>query len=502
MRLRYNGTYLDEAVNGLQILGTEGRHTLELDVVTKENIYDGSEFINARIPERTIVVYVFIPASSEAELKEKYDALYNVLNQKEEVKFRFTDENDRYYKGIFLSGSLVRAVGDSNTAAFSIQCVDPYKYAVSEKTATDTTVTTDEGDEVRVLQFENTGNVPCPVTYTITNNSDNGFVSLTSEDGEWMVFGDMTEQDGEKATKSVTTFNHKSADTILSDTKLTSSDLADIEFVFNSDSTVAVKSIMGQSVFTASAYGTKPSSTNKYYGVARSRTITSSVNVTVGSHVSFATDNTARKGLLALTLNSGGKAIADLFLLKPYTTDLTGMACCRIRNTSGKMLASENVNFSMGITDSGNPFNETSDNAGYIEIRKGKDTVYFNIAGTEIQLSNSALTSVGVDSISMWICKYTDADKGLSYIGFKDIFLRRNQVKYMKDIPNRYKSGDVLKISGTKGTMRKNGTLCNGDEVLGSKYFKIKSGTHNVLVGQSDWASAITIEASFRERWV
>ncbi len=502
MRLKYNGTFLDTIVDGIQILGTDGRHSLELDVVTKENIYDGSEFINARIPERTISVYIFIPADTEDELKEKYDKLYNALNQKEEVAFRFTDEADRYYKGIFLSGSLVRSVRNNNTAMFQIQCVDPYKYAVEEKSATDTTATTADGDTVRVLKFENNGNVPCPVVYTVTNNSDNGFISLTSDQGEWMVFGDMTEQDGEKATKSVIAFRDKTAEAISSDTSFTAADQSGIEFIYNTDSSTTVKTILDKSVYTVNSYGTKPTSTGKYYGVARSHTITSSVNVTIGAHVTFCTDNTARKGLLCMTLNSGGVAVADMYLLKPYTTDLTGKVYCRARDKNGDVVATESVGFQAGITNVNNPFNETSDNAGYIEIRKAAGTLYFNVAGTEVQLSSSTIKTKGIDSVTIWICKYTDADKGLNYIGFKDIFVRRDMVEYQKDIPNRYAQGDVLSINGNKGTMRKNGTLCNGDEILGSKYFKIPSGTHNVLVGQSEWASKVTITATFRERWV
>lgn len=504
LTLKFNGTVFEKAVPGFYTLGVSGREHSDIDISSEERVTDGSIFHSRRIPSRTITVSYAID-TTQTDANTAVNSLNKLLYSDEPKKLIFGDESGKYWKAICAGGELDSKYQSALSGTLKFECLSPYKYASASKTATDEDITLADGTVVRGLKITNEGSVPCPVTYTVTHNGDNGYISLVNDDGDYLLFGDQSEQDTEAATKSVREIKASNGAAIVSGT--TADDKSSTEFVKKGSSTSGTITINGQSVNALKiySYGTYTTDTNTYFGAARSFTLgTASPNVTVSTHAVFATGANARKGLMALTLNNAsGAAIASIFLLKPYTTDLTAYAACQIRNGS-TAIDTEKVSFTASDTSESNPFNLASDNPGLLQIRKSGSKFYFNVAGTEVQMDYSGYKSTNVASVTMWICKFSGADKPIVYAGFKDLTVRRDNVEYQKDLPNRYEDGDILKIDGEHGYLRKNGSINNGDEVLGSTYFLVPPGTHNIIFGYSPWVpsdEAPTVTATYTERW-
>lgn len=499
---KFNGAVLEKTVPGFHTLSVSGREHDSIDISSQDRVTDGSIYLNRRIPARTITITYAIDLS-QASASDAVNALNKALYSTAPVRLIFSDESDKYWTAIYSGGSLDSKYQSALSGSINFSCLEPYKKAVS-KTSFES-VTAEDG--TISITITNDGNVPCPIDWTVTHptpttegDADNGYISLASDTGEWMVFGDQAEQDTEADTKSTYVLRAATATKTFNGTA--DSNTSSVEFL--KTGTMKIGTSLDADCVIPSAYGTKPSNKNKYYGAVRSKSFTAqSANVSVTTHAVFATDNVGSKGLIALTLNASGKTLADIFLLKPYVTDLSATAYCRAYAADGTTVKStDSVSFGCAANAS-NPFCPTSDNGSLMRIEKVAGKFYFNIAGTELILTSSALKAVQPDSVSIWICRYSGNNKPVYNVGFRDLRIRLNDVEYQKDIPNRYTDGDVLKINGSKGTMRKNGALATGDEVLGSTYFMAQPGTHTVVLGCSDWCKEKpTATATIRERWI
>ena len=501
--VKFGGVWLEDRIEGFRVLSTSGRELATGDISTNHNV-DHYDFARVEASPRTITVNFQVLTSDDAE----YTAAFSILNgylSAEQSKLIFADEPDKYYIATRAKASLSDSGSYNVTGKIEFYCTDPHKYSMTTSTASQDT--DDSGNALNTITIDNTGNVPCPVDWYVDfptpateGDADCGYVSLADEYGNYLIFGDQEEQDTIDATKSV----HIRARTpALIKNKYTSKIKATMPYAYGTASVKVGTVALGDGVeaLIPSSWGTAP--TSGYYGPVASVTWTAdSATVYCSAHPLFATNNADARGLVCMALNVGSKTIADIALMKRVKGTLAAVGYARLHDADGNFDQQETVEFSVADTEY-NPFDPKSDNEGLISIYKDKGKFTFNIGGTEFTMSNSALKSLQPTSVSLWMCRYSKSTDYVANIGIRDAHVRRDSVSYAKDVPNRYTDGDSLVIRGAKGYMKKNGSIHNGDEVLGSTYFTVPPGAHTISFGYSQWCTAPpTLTAKWRARWL
>ena len=116
------------------------------------------------------------------------------------------------------------------------------------------------------------------------------------------------------------------------------------------------------------------------------------------------------------------------------------------------------------------------------------------------EIENMKCAKVQV-SIKAW--KNRTGNKFLYDLGLNRFTYQKMHVDKWKDIPNRFRSGDVITIDGDKGKFYVNGMNRQQDEILGTQYFKVDPGTSEIKFRVSEWTKTDpTIKVYIREAWL
>jgi len=148
-----------------------------------------------------------------------------------------------------------------------------------------------------------------------------------------------------------------------------------------------------------------------------------------------------------------------------------------------------------------NPYVNT---AGHSDMRKEGNTITFYYWGKHYSYVVPEVEALNVAKIQVYIAQYGSRDLGDQYVNrnyLRNIMLR-SDVEHWRDVPNRYASGDVIYIDGNAADVYVNDMPRVGDEVKGSTYFQAPTGSTDVSFAYSSFATAPTITASIRERWL
>ena len=126
--MKFNGVYLEDEIDGYRTLSVSGRELIAYDISDNSiSGGDGSRFLGAYLPSRTITVQYILESGSPEELRDKFNSLNRLLSKKQAV-ISFNDEPDYEFIGT-LGGSGGVPEGRLNViGTFDIVCSDPYKY--------------------------------------------------------------------------------------------------------------------------------------------------------------------------------------------------------------------------------------------------------------------------------------------------------------------------------------------------------------------------------------
>ncbi len=105
--------------------------------------------------------------------------------------------------------------------------------------------------------------------------------------------------------------------------------------------------------------------------------------------------------------------------------------------------------------------------------------------------------------VQIWIGQWGNRNLANQYVTrnyIKHFSFTKNNVEKYRDIPNRYKAGDVVTIDGESAKVLVNGMSARGDEITGTDYFKVPPGTTEVQFCYSSFSSPPPrIRAKIRE---
>ena len=123
--------------------------------------------------------------------------------------------------------------------------------------------------------------------------------------------------------------------------------------------------------------------------------------------------------------------------------------------------------------------------------------------GSYMERNIPEIKDMECEKIQIWIGQWGDRNLTNQYVThnyLKSIRFRKDNVDKYKDVPNRYRAGDVVSIDGESTKVYVNGMVAKGDEINGSNYPKVPPGTTEVQFCYSSFSSPPPqIKAKIRE---
>lgn len=496
--MSYGGVYLENEITGYRTLSVSGRELKEATV--EESTIDGmsgSNFKWKTYEPRTITVKYQLKAESDSEFRSAFNKL-NKLLDKEQVQVIFYDERDKYFIGTKTGNTEVDSGLNCITGELEIYCTDPCKYALEEKTFETSTGT---------LTIENEGSVPAEISYEIDCTEELGYVGIVSDDGV-MEYGFKQEADGE---------DYQENDLLgsIDDLKKAKDDVGGTDAMhpnYGTKGTLTVKKWWDTEFLTLGTVGAKVARSNgglrtitlsadsqgnkgatNWYSYFRQVFYANQMGQVGEMSIAFLTDDNKMVAGYNWnkTDNSGNTAYCDFVVYNPNakSTDLQAGRVLRTFSYQTNHIQSQNPWFF---------------DWGHCDIEKIGSKIRFFYYGSYYNFDVPEIKDMVVTKIQ-WAAKlYGDNDsKLLGMFGLDHMTFWKLNVDKWKDVPNRYPKGSVITIDGEEGKFYLDGMYKPQEEVLGTQYFKAKSGTNNININVSDWAKAQpTVKATIRERWL
>ena len=489
--LQINGAYIENEIEGYRTLYVLGRELTETEITELQiGQMDGSEYRNSRIVSRSITVGYQLLTDSPEDFREKINGLNKILNQKE-AKLIFADEPDKYFIGTKSEVGDVKEGRLNVTGEFVFYCCDSYKYATTEKSFQAAANT----DGVLEVTIENDGAGNVPVSYEITHNHENGFIGIVSEHGA-IQLGKIDEVDAVPAEKSEILFRCDSASEFLS--AFTAGEgIFDKNYNYGRDGTWGSVSLEGRQWLSLDSVG----SGSSWHGAIAQKILPEDSSGAVGAKnftcqftMWFETGKVPQTGAIEVVIgDSAGKQIMSMHIVKSSTN--TNIC---------------NAKFQVGSVEKGKVQYEPgywsyTAKGGVVKLVKNGGTFEFHFNGKKYSYTDSSLKDKEAYSVSISEIQHSNRGKAnlVSHMYFGYLYFQKDNVEYLKDIPNRYPEDSVVYVDGSAGKVYVDGVPSQQDEILGSKYFKVPPGETKVQFYYSDFSDPPpTIEARIREAYL
>lgn len=489
--LQINGAYIENEIEGYRTLYVLGRELTETEITELQiGQMDGSEYRNSRIVSRSITVGYQLLTDSPEDFREKINGLNKILNQKE-AKLIFADEPDKYFIGTKSEVGDVKEGRLNVTGEFVFYCCDSYKYATTEKSFQAAANT----DGVLEVTIENDGAGNVPVSYEITHNHENGFIGIVSEHGA-IQLGKIDEVDAVPAEKSEILFRCDSASEFLS-TFTAGEGIFDKNQNYGRDGTWGSVSLEGRQWLSLDSVG----SGSSWHGAIAQKILPEDSSGAVGAKnftcqftMWFETGKVPQTGAIEVVIgDSAGKQIMSMHIVKSSTN--TNIC---------------NAKFQVGSVEKGKVQYEPgywsyTAKGGVVKLVKNGGTFEFHFNGKKYSYTDSSLKDKEAYSVSISEIQHSNRGKAnlVSHMYFGYLYFQKDNVEYLKDIPNRYPEDSVVYVDGSAGKVYVDGVPSQQDEILGSKYFKVPPGETKVQFYYSDFSDPPpTIEARIREAYL
>lgn len=452
-----------------------------------ENINAG-EFLYSTYSPKQIVMEFQITNSTARELSEFRRRMAEILYSDEPKRLIFSDEPNIYYEAI-VGGEPVLEEDDmysSGTITWLIP--DGVAYSTAEKQFTGV-----QQNGYQTITIQNNGTEWADVDYEITHNHENGFIGLVSQYGV-IQLGKEEEADGENYEASEELFNGYG---LFQDDHGTSYQNPEN----TTQGTLEVKNVAGYNVMALKG----GQATSGYWnGGMRTLTIPVDSEGRRGAKNFYCyTQHWFETGLMGQT---GAQTIA-------FLTGDNKVICAMSINKSDSVGNTARVEwFAPGNTlirreefqptaYEGNPFNLKM--GCHNDFLKEGEKLRIFWYGSYMERNIPEIKDMECEKIQIWIGQWGDRNLTNQYVThnyLKSIRFRKDNVDKYKDVPNRYRAGDVVSIDGESTKVYVNGMPAKGDEINGSNYPKVPPGTTEVQFCYSSFSSPPPhIKAKIRE---
>lgn len=483
-----NGTYIENEIDGYRTLQVEGRELLESEISEMQVGYsDGSRYQQKRDLMRTITVHYQLLASDAEEFREKFNQLCSLLDQ-EEAQLIFADETDKYYIGTKASVEQPEPGRLNVTGTFSFYCADPYKYAVTEKSA--------QNNEASAITLTNNGTKAVPVSLKIKMTSDNGYIGLTLDDRFYQI-GKPEEVDGVTHEETVLLFD----DHLWEDKGwlLNQGVTPPVTYERLQNGTIGY---VHEELIEGYVHCTDYKTGDSWHGAAVTKIVPPDVNgkypVNWAScwRFDFNTDGSSNKpveiGHNSVTFSDEDDNIIVAVVFEDNNAS-------RERSDMAIYIGSTRVWDTRETTK----FYITSREGGpVVSVEKigSQITVAFSYAGIRktFQAENPDVELRKVTWYGAAYKSYTPIRNNL----LRALQVKKHNVERYEDIPNYFAAGDEVYIDGEMNEVYIN-DIYDADMVdIGSQPLLLPPGQHTLGIVTSSFAETPEVEVTWRERWI
>lgn len=447
---------------------------------------NGSDFAYTSYENKQIVM----PFTIEGNLEEKYDALQKALKVDEPKKLVFGNVPNKCFYAI-PSGTLEFSEETEFLGEGTITWLIPDGVAYSTAEFSFDGV---QNDGYQTITIQNNGTEWADVDYEIAHQHENGFIGLVSQYGV-IQLGKQEEADGENYEASEELFNGYS---LFQDDHGTSYQNPEN----TTQGTLEVKNVAGYNVMALKG----GQATSGYWnGGMKTLTIPVDSEGRRGAKNFYCyTQHWFETGLMGQTgaqtiafLTGDNKVICAMSINKSDTVGNTAhVDWFAPQNKKIKTLDFQPTAYE------GNPFNLKM-GGGHNDFLKEGDRLRIFWYGQYYYFTIPEIKDMVCEKIQVWIGQWGSRDLGnqlVTHNYLKSIWFRKDNVEKYRDVPNRYRAGDVVTIDGESTKVYVNGMPAKGDEITGTDYFQVPPGTTEVQFCYSSFSSPPPqIKAKIRE---
>ncbi len=485
--VKFNGVELGEFIDVLQDFTPLSGADWSPEFLNTEGTRKGVDFNYTTYKYRTIPM----PFTMLGNLEDKYDKLEKILNVESPKPLVFESMPDRMFYAIPDGDLEFSEEGPLGEGTITWIIPDGVAHSAAEKSFT----AAENADGILEATIINNGTEEVPVSYNITHNHENGFIGIVSEYGA-IQLGKIDEVDAVPAQKSEVLFRCDSADEFLS-TFTVGEGIFDKNQNYGRDGTFGSVSLNGRQWLALNSVGTGSS----WHGAimkkdlpADSSGVTGAKNFTCQYTMWFETGKVPQTGAIEVVIgDSAGKQLASMHIVKSSTNSNICSAVFQVGSVEKGRVKYEPGYWS--YTAKG----------GVIKIVKTGERFEFHFNGKKYSYSDSSLKDKEAYSVSVSEIQYSNRGKGnlVTHMYFGYLYFQKDNVEYLKDIPNRYPEDSVVYVDGEAGKVYVDGIPSQQDEVKGSKYFKVPPGETKVQFYYSDFSDPPpTAEARIREAYL
>ena len=447
---------------------------------------NGSDFAYTSYENKQIVM----PFTIEGNLEEKYDALQKALKVDEPKKLVFGNVPNKCFYAI-PSGTLEFSEETEFLGEGTITWLIPDGVAYSTAEFSFDGV---QKDGYQTITIQNNGTEWADVDYEIAHQHENGCIGLVSQYGV-IQRGKQEEADGENYEASEELFNGYS---LFQDDHGTSYQNPEN----TTQGTLEVKNVAGYNVMALKG----GQATSGYWnGGMKTLTIPVDSEGRRGAKNFYCyTQHWFETGLMGQTgaqtiafLTGDNKVICAMSINKSDTVGNTAhVDWFAPQNKKIKTLDFQPTAYE------GNPFNLKM-GGGHNDFLKEGDRLRIFWYGQYYYFTIPEIKDMVCEKIQVWIGQWGSRDLGnqlVTHNYLKSIWFRKDNVEKYRDVPNRYRAGDVVTIDGESTKVYVNGMPAKGDEITGTDYFQVPPGTTEVQFCYSSFSSPPPqIKAKIRE---
>lgn len=446
---------------------------------------NGSDFAYTSYENKQIVM----PFTIEGNLEEKYDALQKALKVDEPKMLVFGNVPNKCFYAV-PSGTLEFSEETEFLGEGTITWLIPDGVAYSTAEFDFYGV---QQNGYQTITIQNNGTEWADVDYEITHKHENGFIGLVSQYGV-IQLGKEEEADVE---------NYKASENLFDGYNLFKDDhgTSHQNPENTTQGTLEVRDVAGYNVMALKG----GQATSGYWnGGMKTLTIPVDSEGRRGAKNFYCyTQHWFETGLMGQT---GAQTIA-------FLTGDNKVICAMSINKSDSVGNTARVEwFAPGNTlirreefqptaYDGNPFNLKM--GCHNDFLKEGEKLRIFWYGTYMERNIPEIKDMECEKIQVWIGQWGDRNLSSQYVThnyLKSIRFRKDNVDKYKDVPNRYRAGDVVTIDGENTKVYVNGMPAKGDEINGSNYPKVPPGTTEVQFCYSSFSSPPPqIKAKIRE---
>lgn len=452
-----------------------------------ENINAG-EFLYSTYSPKQIVMEFQITNSTARELSEFRRRMAEILYSDEPKRLIFSDEPTIYYDAIVDGEPVLEEDDMYSSGSITWLIPDGVAYSTAEFTFDGV-----QEDSYQTITIQNNGTEWADVDYEITHQHENGFIGLVSQYGV-IQLGKQEEADGENYEASEELFNGYS---LFKDDHGTSYQNPEN----TTQGTLEVRDVAGYSVMALKG---GQATSGFWNGGMKTLTIPVDSEGRRGAKNFYCyTQHWFETGLMGQTgaqtiafLTGDNKVICAMSINK---SDATGNTA-RIEWFAPGNTLIRREEFQPTAYE-GNPFNLKM--GCHNDFLKEGEKLRIFWYGSYMERNIPEIKDMECEKIQIWIGQWGDRNLTNQYVThnyLKSIWFRKDNVEKYRDVPNRYRAGDVVSIDGESTKVYVNGMVAKGDEITGTDYFKVPPGTTEVQFCYSSFSSPPPqIKAKIRE---